>query len=710
MSEPLDLVELLPTVHRLRDIERGGPLEALLAIVSEQARLVEADVANLWNDLFVETCADWVVPYIGDLIGNVPLHEAVRGRRADVARTISYRRRKGVVAMLEQLARDVTGWDAHAVEAMELLGWTQHVNHVRLQRADTPGIGGHVGPPAVDRVGTMHVRNRDVTSRLDGPFDATSHTVDVRVPRRTQGWYGIRKILLHLWRLEALALARTRAHRVDPADPLRYTFSSLGNPQPLFSALAPVSDETGIVTERNVGGPVRPVAFHVAPADWYGPDASFVVDGVGVGPVMCKDLSSWAAPPPDRVGIDVRLGRIMFGSGLAPASDPQVSYRYGFAARIGGGPYPRERRRTLPSGVRPRRDAPPDSVADPAAAGTVIRVASGGTPATLQAALAGWSGARTVIEIDDSDTYVLPATGLAIPAAPSGAVELVIQARNRTRPTLVGDLQIATTTLSRLVLDGLLIAGSVTVAGELPELVIRHCTLVPGVRLRADGSPDEPGTPSLSAAQPSSARAVRIEHSILGPIRMPAELTTLELSDSILLAPERAAPDARVALAANADGSAAGPATTILRSTVVGAVHVRELTLGSDSIFAAGALTCERRQAGCLRFCSFEPAGSRTPRRYRCEPDAAIEAAGPGADAALVRERVRPRFASLRYGEPSLCQLALDGPPEIAAGADDGSEMGVFSHLRQPQREANLRLRLDEYLPFGLVPGLIYVT
>ena len=36
--------------------------------------------------------------------------------------------------------------------------------------------------------------------------------------------------------------------------------------------------------------------------------------------------------------------------------------------------------------------------------------------------------------------------------------------------------------------------------------------------------------------------------------------------------------------------------------------------------------------------------------------------------------------------------------------------MGVFSRLWQPQRETNLKIRLDEYLPFGLVPGLIYVT
>lgn len=55
-------------------------------------------------------------------------------------------------------------------------------------------------------------------------------------------------------------------------------------------------------------------------------------------------------------------------------------------------------------------------------------------------------------------------------------------------------------------------------------------------------------------------------------------------------------------------------------------------------------------------------------------------------------------------------QLSLRGPAEIAKGAADGSEMGVYCHLKQPQREANLRVRLKEYLPFGFDNGLIYVT
>ena len=59
---------------------------------------------------------------------------------------------------------------------------------------------------------------------------------------------------------------------------------------------------------------------------------------------------------------------------------------------------------------------------------------------------------------------------------------------------------------------------------------------------------------------------------------------------------------------------------------------------------------------------------------------------------------------------PGYGQLGAGCPTEITTGAEDGAEMGAFNGLRQPQRETNLRIRLDEYLPFGLHPALIYMT
>ena len=37
-------------------------------------------------------------------------------------------------------------------------------------------------------------------------------------------------------------------------------------------------------------------------------------------------------------------------------------------------------------------------------------------------------------------------------------------------------------------------------------------------------------------------------------------------------------------------------------------------------------------------------------------------------------------------------------------------EMGAFSNLKQPWREAQLGILLKEYLPFGLKAGVFYVT
>ena len=717
MTERVELLPLLPAVLRARDLERGEPLRALIELIEQQARVVEDQVAGLYDDLFVETCADWVVPYIGDLVGSTTLHEAVVGRRADVANTIGYRRRKGVVPMLEQLARDVTGWDAHVVPAFELLSWTQNDDHVRRVEPGGLTLGGFVPPPASERVGTANVRDRDAMDRLGGPFEGTVHTVDVRRTSRHEGRYGIHNALVFLWRLGAFPLEHTDASKVA-GDPLRWTFSSLGTDTRLFSDGQPVPDPPGIAGEHNVGGPVRMLAFSAAPSDWYGDEQSFSVHGVSPALVMCKDLSSWNPPPPGRVAIDVQRGRIMFGTGVEPSAPPSVSYRYGFSARLGGGPYPRERRRDRAPWLRPDRDADIDPVADPEAYGAMIKVGPGQAP-TLQAAMGAWTPAavpRTVIEVEDSSTYKLPGAGLTIPAAPAGT-ELVIQARNRTRPTLVGDLVVASTRLARLVLDGFLIAGTVTLQGDLAELTVRHCTLVPGVTLRLDGTPASPTTPSLTAATSARSRSLNIERSITGPLRIPADaqLTELSIRDSIVDAPERGGGKPRVALAAPpsggfAEGKQPGPAASFERSTVLGLVHVRELTLGSSSIFADGPLICERRQQGCLRFSSFEPAESRTPRRFRCQPDLALEGAEPGADLELVTANVRPRFTSKQYGTPAYVQLIDGGPVEIAAGADEGSEMGAFHHLYQPQREANLRMRLEEYLPFGLEPGLIHVT
>ena len=136
------LWSLLPAVHRVRD-EGRGELRDLVHLFAEQFAALEENTDQLYDDLFIETCADWVAPYIGDLIGYRTLHgvvPAVASPRADVANTIAYRRRKGTATMLEQMARDVSGWPAHAVEFFEQLATSQYMNHLRLHAPATPDL------------------------------------------------------------------------------------------------------------------------------------------------------------------------------------------------------------------------------------------------------------------------------------------------------------------------------------------------------------------------------------------------------------------------------------------------------------------------------------------------------------------------------------------------------------------------------------------
>ena len=41
----------------------SGPLKALLSVIAEQIAVLEEDLDQLYDDLFIETCAEWVVPY-----------------------------------------------------------------------------------------------------------------------------------------------------------------------------------------------------------------------------------------------------------------------------------------------------------------------------------------------------------------------------------------------------------------------------------------------------------------------------------------------------------------------------------------------------------------------------------------------------------------------------------------------------------------------
>jgi hypothetical protein len=661
------LYDLLPAIYRIRDHEKTEPLKELLSVIAEQAAILEENLDQLYDDQFIETCADWVVPYIGDLIGYRSLHGVapkISNPRAEVARTIAFRRRKGTAAMLEQLARDVTGWNTRVVEFFQLLATTQYMNNIRPNNWYAPDL-----------------RRWELLERLNSPFDKVTHTADVRRIGDGEGLYNIPNIGIFLWRLNAYSLTGSPAFKLDDR---RYLFGPLGNNTQLFTRPETEDEITHLAEPINVPHPISRRVLHEYLRKYYGQGKSMYLDGINIDSILVCDLSdaeggTWAHTPPpvDKIAIDPVLGRIAFAEDQD--NPPLSTFHYGFSADMGGGEY--ERRTSFETLLHPVERVPQDH-------------------ATIQAALDTLVGGG-VVEITDSGSYN---EILSINVDTGKRIEL--RAANNRRPTVVlnGDTEIVGGDGAEITLNGLLITGGTLrvppyADNGLRRLRLRHCTLVPGLSLTREGDPEQPDEPSLIVELENV--SVDIDHCIIGGLRI-VESAHVQITDSIIDATNETA----VAYVGT-DGESAGGQLHIVDSTVIGKVHSRLIEIASNTIFFAhladgdswpAPIRAERKQTGCVRF-SYLPLSSIVHRRHRCQP---VEESD--------EYRVRPQFTSLRYSDPAYGQLRQSTAQEIRTGADDEGEMGAFHKLYQPQRETNLRVRLDEYLRFGLEAGIFYVT
>ncbi len=712
------LYDLIPVVYRLRDADQGYPLQALLRVIAEQAGVVEQDIAHLYENWFIETCDDWVVPYIGALVGYTPIstgpdpgtgaravaRERITVPRREVANAIRFRRRKGTLSVLEDLADAVSGWPSRAVEFYHLLAVTQNIDYLHM-----------------DRGRTAELRDGDALDALGTAFDEMAHTVDIRRVNsvHSQGTFNIPEVGLFVWRLRAYTVTRAPAFCYEQESPNCFLFSALGNEVPLFVNPAAVGANPKLplpITRRamaayepdEAAGATQDVAAYYGPTQsimiWTGSTPPLVA--VDVSQIVPADLSRWQYRPlPGKVALDPMLGRIMFPPGQSRRQAVWVSYAYGFSADLGGGEYNRP-------------------LSQPA--GAMLYQVGKGALVRIGDALARWrqdKPASAIIEIIDSNVYAEP---IAVDLAKGQTLEL--RAANGARPVIrllewqtatPDDLSIVGEAGSWFVLDGILVTGrGVQVGGDISGLTIRHCTLVPGWGLDCDCGSLHPTQPSLEVL--GAPLCITIEHSILGAIQVERNEVTedpvrIHISDSIVDAtgPERVAIGAAGMLCAYA-------ILELRRCTVIGEVQTHMIELAEDSILIGLVRAC-RRQVGCMRFCYVPPA-SRTPRRYECQPDlvlavVAAELARGGmtaaeSDALRTSEilRVEPEFDSVRYGTPTYCRLARACATEITAGASDQSEMGVFHDLYQPQRAANLVQRLDEFTPAGTDAGIIYAS
>jgi len=701
------LYDLLPTIHQLRDAENNETLKSYLNVFAEQIEVIQENVEQLYDDQFIETCAEWVVPYIGDLIGYKALHNISSkqgaislSQRAEVANTIAYRRRKGTALVLEQLARDVTAWPTRVVEFFHILATSQYMNHNRSHNHYAPDL-----------------RNWQALQAIDTAFDPVSHTVDVRHIDTDQGKHNIKNIGIYLWRLQSYPLTKSP---LIPVDLGHYFFSPLQHDAPLFNNPVVEDSITHLAEPMNVPQPINRRFMHADKELYYGEGKSVALynnfDHVNESydlipssdiKVCClADLDgNWINDPKGSfIAIDPENGRVSLGADLISNElNLWADFHYGFSANIGGGEY--------------QRGELFDS--------QLTSVESVRSQESIQSALINLAG-EGVIEVIDTSRYE---ESLSINVNASEHIEL--RATNEHRPLimLTDELVIEGGEDGVVTLDGLLIAGRRLRVPEenngLRVLRLRDCSLVPGLDLDMNSESINPGEPSIVIESPNV--TLEINDCLIGSIRVTpgAEVT---IHNSLIDATSSSA----VAYS-DIDDSSAGGSLKITNTTIIGKVHTRMMELASNCIFDcelaaadtwSSPLKADRKQQGCVRF-SYVPLNARLPRRFRCQPELAINlaiqsqeksqaskltSAQKAAITHSLASSIVPAFTSIQFDQAAYGQLSLSCAKEILRGADDEAEMGVFHDLYQPQREQNLRLRLREYLRFGLEAGIFYQT
>ena len=718
------LYDLLPSVYRERDAPLGFPLRALLQAIAEQVAAVESDIDQLYDDWFVETCQDWLLPYLGRLVGYEPLPlgaeatqaplearmklAAVIAPRAEVGNTIALRERKGTMRALEDLAFLVTGWPAAAVELSDQVAITQSINAPQPGRGRIARIIGAGARDELDRVGQY--------AASPAPFDTLGHLPDVRrlSAAHSPGGFGVGAVALHVWRLLSHRIDRAPAAKIDSR---LFTFDATGHARPLFNPQTGMSDERAC--ESNLPVPLRRAALAADLDAYYGEDRALMLltgDDTGsataipADQIEVGDLSSHSGGVgrDDRIMIDPETGLIAVPA--AWCCPLWATYHQACAGNLGGGGYSRPLSpaddlswitydlETSPGEWRPD---PSDSVSigalDPADRMRIMHaswedgIATLAVERTAQLAIgalvtvsvrrtSGFNGTvevtsvypvsvsgsminsalhsratQRVIEITSSDEVAHPRIEL------TEGQTLVIRAADGQRPKF--DRLVVTGRGARLVLEGLLLAESVRMEAALEELVIRHCTLVP-----------LPHEAALDVR--ASVAHVGIEHAIIGGVRL-SRARTVAVGDSIVTA--------------GTGISAPNATATVRRSTLLGGLRVGQLALGQDSIFAGELRVDSEGEGSEARCCALPASTPRLAGEHCCT-------------------RERPRFASRRYAAPAYCQLAHECPRSIRTGAEDGGEMGAFHDRYEPQREALLRRRLEEFIPATMTAEVVDAT
>lgn len=651
-------------------------LDLLLKGVDRQRQLLEDDVDRVWQDLFIESCAEWAVPYIGSLLG-LPSD----AERLEVAHAIALRRRKGTPAALEDFAEVLTGLVARVVEGWQVTTWAQRPHH-----------------PPPPRFASLDLR--DISRfRVGTPFDRVRRSVTPSGP------YEPRAATVVVWPWGVRTYNAVQAAPLP--EPARFALHPLGVEAPPYLNPVPRSPRSGAQPRRTgneLDAPVR-ATYRVLQALDAGKQISYG--------------TSWAVDSEHPLAGEPESGRpplLALEAGETPI--PWTALRFGSLPPGGPAPAPPAAGEALvdlarghvelgsdfeaPLRATWHRPTPGglgalagDGDSDPAA-GVAVSVNPARPPSekvvhTLDDAFARGEQLSAGIDPDasepgrpDVEIRIETSDRLAAPPAQSFTPTLkrwrVVAPRGMT-PTVDGSLDIDLEGAC-LSLEGFAVAGSLTLGARLDGVELLDLTLSPldGNQLRV-----EPGAWGLTL----SARRC-----VMGAIRADLGAFPIELTDCVV-----DGTGARLRTCGGDSGgtpsdavgarSAFAPSLKADGVTFVGAVRA-EAADAVDCLFAGGIEVVEQ-QEGCLRHCFLGPDLTTPPSHpvtYRC---------GPFPD---------PTFVSVGFEAAGYYALDLDPRQPLLEAAGDGGEVGAHHHLHRAARLQRLRDRVHEFVPLGVRPGV----
>ncbi len=439
------LYDRLPEIYRIRDAQQTPPdqLKAYLAAFESVFAELHANIEALYHDLFIETCDDWVIPYIADLLGTTHLKGDSWTLRADVADTIPLRRRKGTLHAMERLTANLTGWAARAIEMRDTLAWHQHLNH---QRPDAGGSPVLADPErtrfTVPRGGFAPLRDPAMLSLRGTAFDPFAYTADIRPAVANRVPHNLPNLAIFLWRLAAyrIRVSQPVFSGPEPMAPIpgvegdeaefgvRFEFHPLGRPVRLFNTYRfdPRSDPPRLTAPDEVPGPI-PGARLTSGSEAGNPEAYVDIDvyspgtppvGLDLGeagiqiflPDLLFSSDEWRLRGDNlcawegglrrtlhnrEIVIDPEIGRLLIGVAAQPEAEALrdhllVGYTYGSVGPIGAHPINHGPRVTVLDGMEP-----------------TVRIVNGlEHPDGLRDALADIHSVSTPIQIEIADSLV----------------------------------------------------------------------------------------------------------------------------------------------------------------------------------------------------------------------------------------------------------------------------------------------------------------